>query len=286
MAFKVDFHVHPVLVEELHRENPKLSYGVREVYGLRTGLQPLRMLVRQLKAFGVSRAVVLGLDLSRLYGVKVPSNEEVGRLTAEYPGFFVGFGGVDPLKGDEAIGETERLARSGFKGVKIDPCIQRFRVDEEGLTGFYETLESLGLTLLVHTGFSWAPESRLEYGYPLLIEKVASRFRELNIVLAHMGWPWLWEAVCLAVKYENVYLDTADTFTGTAKEHFRRVFVDTLGVRFVESFLKYKIVFGSNHPRMESGKILEALNSLPLSLDVKECILGLNACRILGLEEV
>ncbi|MDW8062318.1 MAG: amidohydrolase family protein [Nitrososphaerota archaeon] len=279
----IDFHVHPVNVEELHRASPDMTTALRDVYGLRIGLQPLRVFVDQLRSFGVSKAVILGLDLSRLYGVKLPSNEELAKIISEYPDLFIGFIGLDPLKGDEALDEIEKyIDKRKFRGVKLHPSLQGFRPDDERVYPVYELLENIGAILMIHTGFSWNTRSNLGYSYPLLIEPIASKFKGLKIVLTHMGWPWIWESICLALRYENVYLDTADTFTGTPREHLRRVFVEILGVRFVEAFLRDKVLFGSNHPRMESGKIIEAIRSLPIGSESRESILGLNALRILG----
>ncbi|MEM2739554.1 MAG: amidohydrolase family protein [Candidatus Bathyarchaeia archaeon] len=279
----VDFHVHPVNVEELHRVDPNLTVALRDVYGLRTSLQPLKVFVDQLRSFDVSKAVILGLDLSRGYGVKLPRNEELARMISEYQDLFIGFIGLDPLKGDGALDEIDRyIDKRRFKGVKLHPALQGFRPDDERIYPVYELLESIGAILMIHTGFSWNTRSNLAYSYPLLIEPIAHRFKELKIVLTHMGWPWIWESICLALRYENVYLDTADTFTGTPKDHLGRIFVETLGIRFVEAFLKDKVLFGSNHPRMESGKMIEAIQSLPIDSEVKEAISGLNALRILG----
>lgn len=279
----VDFHIHPINIEEIHKADPNLTIALRDVYGLRTGLQPLRVFINQLRSFGIDRAVILGLDLSRLYGVKLPSNEELARMIGDYPDLFVGFIGLDPLKGDEALDEAEKyIDKQRFRGVKLHPALQGFRPDDERIYPMYELLEDLDAILLIHTGFSWNIHSNLAYSHPLLIEPIASKFKELKIVLAHMGWPWIWESICLALRYENVYLDTADTFTGTPKDHFRRIFIETLGIRFVEAFLRNKLLFGSNHPRMEAGKILEAIRSLPIDDEARDYILGLNALYLLG----
>lgn len=279
----VDFHVHPINIEEIHKGNPQMATALRDVYGLRVSLQPLKVFVDQLRSFGVSKAVILGLDLSRVYGVKLPSNEELSSIISMYPDLFIGFIGLDPLKGDEALDEIEKyIDHHRFKGVKLNPSLQGFRPDDERIYPIYELLEDIGAILTIHTGFSWNTHSNLLYSYPLLIEPIASKFKELRIILTHMGWPWIWESVCLALRYENVYLDTADTFTGTPKDHFKKVFIETLGVRFVEAFLRDKILFGSNHPRMESGKMIEAIHHLPLDNEVKESILRLNALYILS----
>ncbi|MEM4462087.1 MAG: amidohydrolase family protein [Candidatus Bathyarchaeia archaeon] len=279
----IDFHVHPINIEEIHKGNPQMTTALRDVYSLRVSIQPLRVFVDQLKSFGVSKAVILGLDLSRTYGVKLPSNEELDRIISMYPDLFIGLIGLDPLRGDEALDEIEKyIDHRRFKGVKLNPSLQGFRPDDERIYPIYELLEDMGAILTIHTGFSWNIRSNLLYSYPLLIEPIASKFKELRIILTHMGWPWIWESICLALRYENVYLDTADTFTGTPKDHFKKVFIETLGVRFVEAFLKDKILFGSNHPRMESGKMIEAIQYLPMDSEVKESILRLNALYILS----
>ena len=39
------------------------------------------------------------------------------------------------------------------------------------------------------------------------LDRIAARHPQLQIVLAHVGWPWHLEAVAMALHKSNVYLD-------------------------------------------------------------------------------
>ena len=55
---------------------------------------------------------------------------------------------------------------------------------------------------------------------------------------------------------------------------------------FVSRFLADKILFGSDWPRIEPFKMVEAVKSIPMEKHVFDKIMGLNAVKLLGLEEV
>ncbi len=123
----------------------------------------------------------------------------------------------------------------------------------------------------------------LRLNAPILWDDVAIRMPDLRIVLAHMGWPWTWEAAALAMKHPNVYLDLSGVYTGTPVEHLTFLLQEVLPRRVVERFLSEKLVFGSNFPRMEEEKMAAAFTSLPLDEVCRERIGYQNAARLLDL---
>ena len=50
----------------------------------------------------------------------------------------------------------------------------------------------------------------------------------------------------LAVKYPNVYLDTAILYSGTPKDAYHHVMAEQLGLDVMERSLYQKVLFGSN----------------------------------------
>jgi predicted TIM-barrel fold metal-dependent hydrolase len=137
----------------------------------------------------------------------------------------------------------------------------------------------------MHTGMSWAPPSRLGAARPLDVEPVAADFPKLRLILAHMGWPWVLDAAALALKYEHVYLDTAAVYAASPRETMSYLFGGQLPLAFADRNLSDKILFGSNYPRVDPGKVLAAVRDLPLSPDTLELVLHGNAARLLGLSE-
>jgi len=278
----VDFHIHPVIVEEALLGDRQLEKKIRNIYHIGTAVQPLDALTKMLKTAGISKAVLLSIATPE---VVMPPNESIKNIVEKSGGMFVGFAGLNPIKGDEAINELEKAHSEGFKGVKLYPPLQNFKPNDKKLYVFYERAQQLNMPLLFHTGVSWIREVELAYCHPLEIEDLVVAFPNLKVILAHMGFPWVWEAAMMAVKYENVYLDLSGVFTGTPKEHIFHVFTRILTPSFVSRFLADKIVFGSDWPRMEPFKMAEAVRSLPLEKTVLDKIMRKNALKILNIEE-
>lgn len=194
---------------------------------------------------------------------------------------FIGFASVDPLK-PGACRELEcAITAMGLKGVKLDAALQEFDWSDPHLFELYETAAALRVPLLVHTGMSWAPGVALDRGRPLLLEEAIRRFPQLNFVLAHWGWPWIWDATALALKYSNVFLDTACLYYDSPKEFYEFVFSKQIPTTLIERSLRNQVVFGSNYPRVEIKNMVKALKSLPLTEDCLEKILGTNGERLL-----
>jgi predicted TIM-barrel fold metal-dependent hydrolase len=129
------------------------------------------------------------------------------------------------------------------------------------------TLQAAGIAAV------FTPGASLEQGRPLLLEKAIRRFSGLNFVLAHWGWPWVWDATALALKYPNVFLDTSCLYYDSPKEFFQFVFSQQIPTTLIERTLRNQVVFGSNYPRVEIKNMVQALKSLPLTEDCLNKIL-------------
>jgi predicted TIM-barrel fold metal-dependent hydrolase len=277
----IDFHTHPVLIQELAAKYPNYRRMAREVFQIGNNFQPLETFFLQMDVAGVSQAVLLPIDCARVRGNSVSSNEQVAELCALSPRF-TGFASVDPLK-EGAERELEHaIQQAALRGLKLDPALQDFRPDDKRAFAIYEAAESLGIPLLIHTGMSWAPETAIEPSHPLLLEGAIRRFSKLNFILAHFAWPWVWEATALALKYPNVYLDTSCLYYDSPKEFYQFVFTKQIPITVIERSLRNKIVFGSNYPRVEIKNMVHALKALGLTEGCLERIFRLNAERLLA----
>ncbi len=278
----IDFHTHPVLIQEFAKKYSNYEKVARTIFNIGNNFQPLETFLLQMDAAGIDRAVLLPIDCERARGEPVSSNEQVAELCATSRRF-IGFASVDPLKKGAARELEKAVTGGGLKGLKLDPALQDFQPNDPKIFPVYEAAASLGIPVLMHTGMSWAPETPLERGQPLLSEPAIRRFPQLNFVLAHFGWPWVWEAAALALKYPNVYLDTSCLYYDSPKEFFQFVFSRQIPTTVIERSLRNKVVFGSNYPRVEIKNMVHALKSLALTEDCLEKILRHNAERLLGL---
>ncbi|MEJ2007164.1 MAG: amidohydrolase family protein [Acidobacteriota bacterium] len=279
---RIDFHTHPVLIQEMVDKYPNYARMAREVFQIGNNFQPLETFHLQMDVAGIDRAVLLPIDCARARGDAVSSNEQVAELCAASKRF-IGFASVDPLKEGAARELEHAVTAMGLKGLKLDAALQDFELRDSQVYEVYEAAEGLQIPVLLHTGMSWAPGTLIERGHPMLFEEAIVRFPKLNFVLAHWGWPWVWESTALALKYPNVYLDTSCLYYDSPKEFYQFVFSKQIPTTVLERSLRNRIVFGSNYPRVEIKNMVHALGTLALTEGCLNKIFEENPGRLLGL---
>ena len=246
----IDFHTHPVLVREMVARYPELARAARETFFIGNNFQPLETFFLELDAAGLEKAVILPIDATATRGATVYSNEQIAELCA-MSARFIGFASVDPRDPDAPERLENGIRRLGLRGLKLAPAMQQFFADDRACYPLYQRAQELRIPVLFHAGMSWEPGSRLEYGHPLRFENVAADFPELQIVLAHLAWPWVMEAVALALKYPNVYLDTSALYFDNPRDFLAFAMTQQVPLTVFERSLRRQLVFGSNYPRVE-----------------------------------
>jgi predicted TIM-barrel fold metal-dependent hydrolase len=277
----IDFHTHPVLVREMIERHPELERAAREIFFIGNNFQPLETFLLELDVSGLDRAVLLPIDCTSARGAPIWSNEQIAEL-CQMSERFTGFASVDPHQPD-ALTKLERAIEDlGLRGLKLAPGIQEFYPNDPVLYSLYEKAQELGIPILFHAGMTWELRAKAEYGRPIYFEDVAYDFPELRIVLAHLAWPWVLEAVALALKYPNVYLDTSALYFDDPKDFIHFAMAEQVPVTVWERSLRKQLVFGSNYPRVEIKNMAAAVRSLGLSQGCLELVFRANAERLLG----
>src|SRR3989442_898251 len=213
-------------------------------------------------------------------GNAVP-NERVAQACRDHPEAFTGFGSVDPLKGDRAVDELDRISELGLKGVKLHPSLQAFAPDDEKHWPLYEKCEELGLIVLFHTGTSVIGAGqpggqciRLDYARPIRLDAVAASFPDLNVIAAHFGYPWHTELLAMALHKTNIYID----ISGWAPRY-----IPSDVIRDMKGRLQDQFVFGSDYPFIQPKRCLDELATLEIPEPVLQKLLIGNGKRLLGL---
>jgi len=278
----LDVHVHPLLLKELTDKRPQLLREADEIFDLRTSPQPLTTLLGEMDLCGIERAVLLPVNCEGSHGSKLPSNDEVAEIVRQNKERFLGFASVDPNMGQAALKELRRSHdQLGLRGLKLNPALQDFDPTGPAALEIYAEAENLEMPVLIHTGMTFSKRFSIDHNRPLPLDGVARKHPKLRICLAHIGWPWLWDTVTVAMRNPNVYVDTSGTFAGTPMENIRQV-TSVIPVRMIENELADKLMFGSDYPRVEINKMFAAISSLPLRRDVLEAILRQNTLAFLG----
>jgi uncharacterized protein len=279
---KIDFHTHPVLIQEMVDKYPNYARMARDVFQIGNNFQPLETFYLQMDVAGIDRAVLLPIDCERARGDAVSSNEQVAELCS-ISDRFIGFASVDPLKEGAAKELEHAVKKMGMKGLKLDAALQDFELRDSRVYDLYAAAEGLNIPVLLHTGMSWAPGTLIERGHPMQLEEAIVKFPKLNFVLAHWAWPWVWEATALTLKYPNVYLDTSCLYYDSPKEFYQFVFSKQIPTTVLERSLRNRMLFGSNYPRVEIKNMVHALATLGLTEGCLEKIYHENPGRLLGI---
>ncbi len=276
----IDFHTHPLLVQEVVGGDEAMIHATRDVFMIRNRLQPLDTFLLELDVCGVQRAVVMPVDATTAKGTKIWSNEQIARLCS-MSDRFIGFASVDPHNPRAAEQLEHDVKTLGLRGLKLSPSLQEFRANDRAKAyPIYEAATALGIPVLVHCGMTWAPRSKS--ASPMDMEDVAFDFPKLNLVIAHFGWPWVHETAMLLLKYENLFADLSCLYFDAPWEFMRGIFGGRLPLTLIERSLRTKIVFGSDYPRVEIKNMVRAVKELGLSDGALEMIFNKNARYLLG----
>ena len=199
------------------------------------------------------------------------SNDEVAGFVAQAPDRLVGVGSVDISKPMAAVREVRRCVQElGFKAIRVLPWLWEVPPTDRRFYPVYTACCELGVpfcTQIGHTG----PLMPSEVGRPIYLDQVALDFPELSIVAGHIGYPWTDEAIAVATKHENVFIDTS---AYTVKRYPLSL------VDFMKSHGKTKVLFGTNYPMIMPAKALEGMDTLGLDPSIAALFLGGNAQRV------
>jgi predicted TIM-barrel fold metal-dependent hydrolase len=185
------------------------------------------------------RVVVLALCAPPA-GFNVP-NDYVAEYVKRDPKRLLGFGSVDPHD-PRALEELERMKHDlGLVGCKMGPIYQNIDPLDPRFLRICETLERLELPMMIHQGTTYARSGSLLQARPILMDDIASRYPKLRIVIAHLGHPWIEEAIAVVRRHPFVFADISALFT-------RRWQLYQGLVSAIEYGVDHKILFGTDFP--------------------------------------
>lgn len=197
-------------------------------------------------------------------------NTFAASVNANYPNRLLSFGGIHPDTEDYK-GELNRIRELGLKGIKIHPDYQGVFIDDVRYMNIIEYADSLGLIVITHAGVDIGiPEP--VHCPPERMRKVMDKLHPKKMVVAHLGGWNRWEAVYEYLAGENLYLDTAFTFSHIEEELFYKI---------LKKHGTDKVLFATDCPWSHQSKDVKALQELDLSEEEKECIFYKNAKQLL-----
>ncbi|WP_341705848.1 amidohydrolase family protein [Ferrovibrio sp.] len=229
---------------------------------------PVAATIAAMDAGGISRSLICAWEAPR--GPLI-SNDEVAGFVAQAPDRLVGVGSVNISKPMAAMREVRRCVEElGFRAIRVLPWLWELPPTDRRFYPVYAACCEAGVPFCTQIGHA-GPLMPSEPGRPIYLDQVAIDFPELTIVGGHIGYPWTDEAVAVATKHENVYIDTS---AYTVQRYPAALVV------YMKGPGRKKVLFGSNYPMIAPAKALEGLGDLGLDAEAKALFLGGNASRV------
>jgi len=280
------------------RVAPLLGISAEELYNLKTSMNAFELknalkpylpkirkltstlddFVVQLDGMGVEKAVIFNLDEETPSGIAGLPNDYYAGIVKEYPNKFIGFAGIDPLKGMDAVREIRRSYDLGLRGVAVRPFMFQIPPTHAKMYPIYSTCVELDIPIWFHLSINFSTNS-MEVERPIYLDIVCQDFPDLKVIAGHGGWPWVNELVAVAWRNPNMYIDIASYvpkylgMKGTGWEPL---------INLGNSVLQDKILFGSTWLFMGLSikQLADGVMELPLKEEVKRKWLFENAAKL------
>ncbi|MDO8384505.1 MAG: amidohydrolase family protein [Microbacterium sp.] len=278
----IDMHVHIEIGEHGHGSlPPDLAEAAAKYFSAEIGRPDLDSVASYYRERNMA-AVVFSVDSETALDHPPILSEEVADGAARNNDVLIPFGSVDPNKGAAAVDRVRYLVEEyGVRGFKFHPTVQGFDPSDTAWFPLYGALQDAGVVALFHTGQTGIGAGmpggrgfRLALSNPMLLDTVAAEFPELQIIMAHPSVPWQDEALSVATHKHNTWID----LSGWSPKYFPAELV-----RAANSYLKNRVLFGSDFPLLTPDRWMRDVEQTPLKPEVMPGIMKENAVRLLGL---
>jgi uncharacterized protein len=173
--------------------------------------------------------------------------------------------------------ELARQLDLGAVACKVHPVHAGFPANDRAMYPVYALCQQAGIPLVVHCGTSTFPGSMNAYADPILLDDVLRDFRSLEVVLAHGGRGWWYDAAAfLALSHERVWIELSGLPPSRLRDYYARQ---------SWSRLTRKMIFGTDWPGVPGiARNARAVAALCPSDEVAALVLAGNADRVYNLK--
>lgn len=258
---------------------PPFMDRYKELYDFRRLTeQPFEKFLTDMKQSGVTHAV---LQAEYTYGGVEALNRAVGETVAEHNETLIGFAGIDPLQSEDPVRDLDRYIRQwDLKGLNLQPWVQGLYPNDKRYYPIYDYLQDRGLPVTIHAAINFSLHRSIEYSHPLFLDHIACDFPRLTIVANHGGWPWVAEAIAVAWKHRNVYLEIG----GVSPKYIAKQGSGWEPLLAYATVLQDQILFATDST-VSHERVVKEAQELPVKNLIKEKLLYRNALRILNWPE-
>lgn len=197
--------------------------------------------------------------------------DDVAELVAAYPGRFVALWCLDAGLGMAGVRRAADALEHGWVVGLYNHVHSWDRpYDHADFYPYYTLAAQHDVPIMMQSGTSGGlvPSA---CGRPIGVDRPAIYFPEVRFVLSHTGWPWVDEAIAMALKFPNVFLGTA----AYPPKHWAPAIVE-----FIRGLGRTKTIFATNFPTVGHRHALAQLDALGLAPATRDALLGGTARRV------
>ena len=199
--------------------------------------------------------------------------ERLAGYQREYPGRFVTSVGIDPRLGYVASRHVRIAVREyGITCIRIIPMFTGIAIDDKLAYPLYTAACDEGAVVSINVGVP-GPMKPAKLQRTILVDDVALAFPGLQIVMSHLGDPWISETIAMLLKHPNVYAMTA----GWAPKY-----VPDEVLRFAQRRNPRQLMWASDYPILPFDRTITEATALTLNGEARTGYLGANALRVFG----
>jgi uncharacterized protein len=276
----IDAHVHAARLPTLKPAWKEWAHefgdvaAMEQVYDPVGTINPARF-DRYLADQGVDTALVLAEYSPKVTGIQPV--EDLLPLTELFGERFAMIGNINPHLHYPVDEELERQIELGAVALKIHPVHGGFAANDRALYPAYAICQDARMPVVVHCGTSTFPGSSNSFADPVLLDDVLRDFRSLDVVLAHGGRGWWYDAAAfMALSSGRVWIELSGLPPSRLREYY---------ARHNWARLTRRMIFGTDWPGVPGiARNARAVAQLCPDERTAALVLGGNAARVYNLK--
>ena len=167
----------------------------------------------------------------------------------------------------------EKIKENGFLGIKIHPDYQGTFFDDSKYVRILKKAKELDLITVTHAGFDVGfPNEEIKCTPKRVLSVLDQIGGYEKLVLAHLGGNELFDSVYELLAGEDLYFDTSYVLPALTGEQFEKM---------LSKHGKDKILFASDSPWQNQGKMVKIIKAYGLGEATEEKIFSANARKLL-----
>jgi predicted TIM-barrel fold metal-dependent hydrolase len=216
-----------------------------------------------------------------------PSTRDAVNATRDLKNIFI-VAGISYLNDttDELREIRDYLQDGHVRGFKLYPGYEPFYPSDQKFHPVFDLAEEFRVPVMIHSGDTYTPTGKVKFAHPLHVDEVAVDHPGVNLIICHIGNPWIRDCMEVVYKNKNVYTDISGLVLGDFSDRFEQYMSKQLQDMLVYGVEPDKVLFGTDWPISSMESYMEFMEELKIPERDKRKILCDNSAHLFKLPRV